>query len=146
MVTMNFDPALEAQLAFQRCRAHEELGDRWEEAEELEATFSSSAGPEASRAYHALVTLGQAYPQASAYQEFLVYISWQQVTERTVKEYFALGTRLCDQFLAHNGQDVTDRSRDQVHTLRRSFREGLGLSDENELEAEFRRDTPKGGD
>ena len=143
---MNFDPALEAQIAFQRCRARAELGTRWEEAEELEATFSASTGPEASQAYRQLVTLGQAYPQASAYQEFLVYITWQQVTEQTVPEYFQAGARLCDQFLALTGSGATDQSREQVHTLRRSFREGLGLSDEDDLEVEFRRDTLKGGD
>lgn len=143
---MDFDPAIEAQLALQRARAHEELGERWDEAEELESRFSSSTGPEASEAYHRLIMLGGEFAKAWAFQEFLIYITWQQVTERTIPEYFRQGTRLCDRFLAQPHPHVTPRSLAQIRTLRRSFREGLGLRDQDELGEEFDRDTFKGGD
>ncbi len=143
---MDFDPALEAQIALQRSRASDELGARWEDAETLEETFSSSAGPEASEAYHQLLRLGHDYPDAFAFQEFLIYITWQQVTERTVAEYFQQGLRLAEGFLAKPSPRCTPQSLEQIRALHRSFQEGLGQRDQHELDEEFRRDRVKGGD
>ncbi len=143
---MNFDPAIEAQIAFQRAHASGELSTEWARAEELEEIFSASAGAEAREAYRRLVELGQGHAQARSFHEFLIYITWQQVTEHTVPEYFRLGTRLCDSYLSAPAPQVTTQSLAQVQELRRSFREGLGLSDQDELGEEYERDAFKGGD
>ncbi len=143
---MDFDPALEAQAALQRCRDCGELGERLEEAEALESTFSSSAGPEATDAYRRLIELGAACPQARGFREFLIYITWQQVTEHTVPVYFREGARLCDEFLSGRDESMTARTLAQVQSLRRSFRNGLGLTDEDDLDEEYNRDSFKGGD
>ncbi len=143
---MNFDPAIEAQIAFERARALGELSAEWERAEELEEIFSASAGAEATEAYRQLVDLGQGHSHAKSFHEFLIYITWQQVTERTVPEYFRLGARLCDVYLAAPASQTTAQSLAQVQTLRRSFREGLGLTEQDDLGEEFERDAFKGGD
>ncbi|HSQ51575.1 MAG TPA: hypothetical protein VLL94_09950, partial [Nitrospiraceae bacterium] len=70
---------------------------------------------------------------------------WQQVTEETIAHHFQTGIRLCEKFLLspdskHQG-DI-----EQITELYGSFRDGLGLDEEDEIQVEFRRDTPKGGD
>lgn len=45
-----------------------------------------------------------------------------------------------------NREARTERDLEQIEELYDSFRAGLGLEEENTIEAEFRRDTPKGGD
>lgn len=143
---MNFDPAIEAQLAFRRAQAAHELGAEWDLAEELEESFSASAGAEASQAYRRLVGLGERHQAASAFQEFLIYITWQQVTEETLAEHFERGAMLCDRFLSREHDGVGAQTRSQVEALRLSFREGLGLADHDELANDYERDTPRGGD
>jgi len=140
---MRFDPALAAQAAFHA--AEPELGQDWDAAVELEQVFSSSAGQEATDAYEALLKLAQRHPDAPAFQAFCIYITWQQVTEQTIARHFRTGLRLCEHYLASpKGKRPADL--DQVEELCESFRAGLGMAHEDELQQEFRRDTPKGGD
>lgn len=140
---MQFDPALAAQTALTRLRSSEELGDDLDIVLEAEELFSSSAGPEARAAYDRLQDLGSQHPHAEAFQQFLIYITWQQVTEETIPAHFETGVRLCDQYLARWGTE--HREGHQILALRASFRAGLGLEDEDDT-AEYDQDTFKGGD
>jgi hypothetical protein len=140
---MQCDAALAAQAALQE--AESELGPDWDTAVELEATFSSNAGSTAREAYEGLLSLATGYPQAHSFQAFCIYITWQQVTEETIARHFQTGIRLCDAYL------VSPETKDQQHIdyvteLLESFRAGLGLEEEDEIQVEFRKDTPKGGD
>lgn len=140
---MQFDPALAAQDAFRKAEA--ELGSDWDSAVELEETFSSNAGSTAREAYDGLLAIAARYPQARAFQAFCIYITWQQVTEETIARHFETGKTLCETYLADS--DTTDpRALHYVTELYESFRAGLGLEEEDEIQAEFRKDTPKGGD
>ena len=140
---MHFDPALAAQEAFYS--AESELGSDWDTAVELEDTFSSNAGTTAREAYEGLLALAQQYPNAHSFQAFCIYITWQQVTEETIARHFETGVRLCEAYLvtreARTGRDV-----EQIEELYGSFRAGLGLEEEDEMQVEYKRDTPKGGD
>ncbi len=140
---MRFDPALAAQEAFYKAEA--ELGADWDTAVELEQTFSSNAGSTARGAYEELLALAQKYPNVHSFQAFCIYITWQQVTEETIARHFETGLKLCEAYLvrreARSEQDV-----EQIEELYRSFRAGLGLEEQDELQVEFKRDTPKGGD
>lgn len=140
---MRFDPALAAQEAFYQAEA--ELGPDWDTAVELEGTFSSNAGTTAREAYEGLLALAQQHPKAHSFQAFCIYITWQQVTEETITRHFETGLKLCEAYLvrreAHSEQDV-----EQIEELHRSFRAGLSLEEQDELQIEFKRDTPKGGD
>jgi len=140
---MQFDAALAAQSAFQQAEA--ELGSDWDRAVKLEQTFSSHAGLTAREAYEALLSLATHYPDAHSYQAFCIYITWQQVTEETIARHFQTGMRLCEAYLAsHEAKD--QQNIDYVTELYESFRAGLGLDEEDEIQVEFRKDTPKGGD
>jgi hypothetical protein len=140
---MRFDPALAAQAAFQE--AEVELALDWPTAVELEKTFSSNAGETAREAYEGLLALAQRYPNAYSFQAFCIYITWQQVTEETIAHHFQTGARLCEAYLT--SRETTDqRDIDHITELYESFRAGLGLEEEEEIQVEFRSDTPKGGD
>jgi hypothetical protein len=140
---MQFDAALAAQETFRR--AESELGSDWHTAVELEGTFSSNAGSTAREAYEGLLSLSTRYPLAHSFQAFCIFITWQQVTEETIAHHFQTGLRLCEAFLASpDGKHQTDVV--QITELYGSFRDGLGLDEEDEIQVEFRRDTPKGGD
>lgn len=140
---MQFDPALAARAAFRE--AEHELGSDWDRAVELEEAFSSSAGQDATEAYEALLELAQDHPEAHAFEAFCIYITWQQVTEETIARHFQTGVRLCERYLAvREGKASTDVA--NIEELRQSFRAGLGMEQEDELQTEFRRDVPKGGD
>lgn len=142
---MQFDPALAAQQAFSRTEAGNELGADWSEAAEAEATFSSNAGATARAAYEQLLALATRYPQAHCFQAFCIFITWQQVTEETIAHHFQTGLRLCEAFLTFaEGKHPADV--EQITELYGSFRDGLGLDEEDEIQVEFRKDTPKGGD
>lgn len=142
---MQFDPAIAAQQAFSRADIDNELGADWDEAVEAEATFSSNAGVTAREAYEGLLAIAQRYPLARSFQAFCIYITWQQVTEETIACHFQTGIRLCEAFLASlDGKHPADVG--QITELYGSFRDGLGLDEEDEIQVEFRRDTPKGGD
>ena len=140
---MQFDAALAAQAALQE--AETDLGPDWDTAVELESTFSSNAGSTARAAYEGLLSLAARYPNAHFFQAFCIYITWQQATEETIAHHFQTGLRLCETFLASpDGKHQADV--EQITELYGSFRDGLGLDEEDEIQVEFRRDTPKGGD
>jgi hypothetical protein len=139
---MRFDPSIAAQHSFMQTQVTRELGEDTDAAREAEATFSSTAGVEAKAAYHLLQHMGDRYPNARAFHQFLIYITWQQVTEETIPTHFKKGLQLCDRYLAKwNDDDVHAR---QIHELRASFRAGLGLDQEED--DDFAQDTFKGGD
>jgi hypothetical protein len=140
---MQFDAALAAQVAFGQSEA--ELGSDWDTAVELEDTFSSNAGATAREAYEGLLALAQRYPHAHSFHAFCIYITWQQVTEETIAHHFLTGMRLSEAYLA-TPDDKDQRHIDYVTELYGSFRAGLGLEEEAEIQVEFRKDTPKGGD
>ena len=140
---MQFDAALAAQNTFRLAEA--ELGSDWDTAVELEDTFSSNAGTAAREAYEGLLALATRYPDAHAFQAFCIYITWQQVTEETIAHHFETGMRLSESYLA--SLDGKDRQHiTYVTELYESFRAGLGLEEEDEIQVEFRKDTPKDGD
>ncbi len=140
---MQFDAALAAQETLRR--AEFELGPDWEKAVELEETFSSNAGTQARQAYEGLQSLAIRHPKAHAFQAFCIYITWQQVTEETIAQHFQTGMRLCETYLdSREGKNAQDLA--YVTELYESFRAGLGLEEEDEIQVEFRKDTPKGGD
>jgi hypothetical protein len=140
---MQFDPALAAQHAFQE--AASELGPDWSQAVELEDAFSSNAGPAARAAYDALLALAARHPKAHAFQAFCIYITWQQVTEETIPRHFETGVRLAEDYLV-TVDGKNERHLACVAELLGSFRAGLGLDEEDEIQTEYRKDTPKGGD
>ncbi len=141
---MQFDPAIAAQASFTRAQDSVELGPDLEQAREAEAIFSGSAGREATAAYFTLVALGERHPDAVSFQEFLIYITWQQVTEETIPAHFQRGAELCDRYLSRLACGHDAMQADQIRELRRSFRVGLGQQDNDE--ADYYDDTPKGGD
>ncbi|BCA53195.1 hypothetical protein W02_03350 [Nitrospira sp. KM1] len=140
---MQFDPALAARAAFERCKS--ELGSDWSTAVDLEDTFSSNAGEIARHAHLELLALADCHPRARSFQAFCIYITWQQVTEETIARHFQTGINLCEAYLAASDGDLDD-DREQITELHESFKAGLGLTEEDEIQIEFRRDTPKGGD
>lgn len=140
---MQFDAALAAQDAFSQSET--ELGSDWDTAVELEDTFSSNAGTTAREAYEGLLALAQRYPKAYSFHAFCIYITWQQVTEETIAHHFQTGMRLCEAYLVSR-EAKDQRDIDYVTELYESFRAGLGLDEEDEIQVEFRKDTPKGGD
>ena len=143
---MNFDPAITAQEALARAYAHDDLGDSQPDIEEAEDTFSSETGSEAARAYETLIAIGERLPDARAYQEFLIFITWQQVTEETIPRHFLKGVQLTEQFLARFGSQIqgTD-SYERIVAIRQSFKRGLGDRIES-MQDEYDRDVFHGGD
>lgn len=140
---MRFDAALAAQETLREAEA--ELGADWDEAIELEETFSSNAGATARDAYEQLLALATRHPGAHQFQAFCIYITWQQVTEETIARHFQTGMTLAEAYLASpDGKDPRHLS--HVTELLGSFRAGLGLDEEDDIVVEFRKDTPKGGD
>lgn len=140
---MRFDPALAAQDSFHQSEA--ELGPDWEIAVELEDTFSCNAGATGRDAYERLLSLAARYPDARAFHAFCIYITWQQATEETISRHFETGLRLCETYLStHERRHQPDG--DNVAELYESFRNGLGLEEEDDIQAEYKKDTPKGGD
>jgi hypothetical protein len=140
---MQFDAALAAQETFRR--AESELGSDWDRAVELESTFSSNAGSTAREAYEGLLALATNHPKAYSYQAFCIFITWQQVTEETIAHHFQTGIKLCETYLV--SREAKDRRDiDYITELYGSFRDGLGLDEEDDIQVEFRKDTPKGGD
>jgi hypothetical protein len=141
-----FDPAIAAQGAFQLAHTRNELSLDGELACELEAIFSSGAGEEAVQAYRRLLALGERHPDACAFQEFLIYSTWQQAAEDPVAEHFLCGLELCNRFLVRKETADTAWSFAQVRALRGSFRSALGDEEHDEIGDEFDRDAFKGGD
>jgi hypothetical protein len=140
---MRFDPALAAQESFRLALGTGELGNESEAAIEAEETFSAGVGQEATAAYENLHQIGERNPRARAFQEFLMYITWQQVTEETIPGHFQKGLELCDRYLSLWKNETAPRVI-QIRELRQSFRAGLGMVDEED--DEYDQDTFKGGD
>jgi hypothetical protein len=140
---VQFDPALAAQAAFRL--AEQELGSDWDAAVELEETFSSGAGAEGREAYDRLVALVERHPRAHSFRAFCIYSTWQQATEETIPRHFQTGMTLCETYLSSR-DGKPERELSQIAELYESFRAGLGLEEEDEIQAEFKLDTPKGGD
>ena len=137
---MNFDPAIAAQDALARAYAHDSLGDAQPDIEEAEDTFSSETGSEAKRAYETLIA------QAQSFQEFLIFITWQQVTEETIPCHFHKGVQLTEQFLARFGSQVRGSDvHERIVAIRQSFKRGLGDRMES-MQDEYDRDAFHGGD
>jgi hypothetical protein len=141
---MQFDPAIAAQASFKRAMESDELGPDQKDANEAEEVFSASAGSEARAAYFRLLEIGRRHPSAASFEEFLIYITWQQVTEETIPEHFRRGAELSDNYLSRpiSGQDPIQAA--QIRELRQSFLAGLGQTDDDD--AEYDEDTLKGGD
>jgi hypothetical protein len=145
---MQFDPAIAAQRSFDQAKSRGELGKDLDDVVEAEATFSSEAGDTARSAYMTLQAIGERHPHARAFQEFLIYITWQQVTEETAPAHFKKGLELSDRYLNGLSASLSDDEQVQVRQireLRASFRAGLGLVEEDEQE-EYDRDAFHGGD
>lgn len=142
---MQFDPAIAAREAFQRSKALEELGPDFPFAVEMEEIFSSSAGEEAKKAYFQLLELGKQHWEARAFQEFLIYITWQQVTEETIPQHFQNGLALCNDYLTKfSTSSPNPKQVEQIKELKSSYKHGLGLVDTDPQG--FEEDMFKGGD
>jgi hypothetical protein len=143
---MQFDPAIAAQVSFKRARESGELEPDLEKAREAEEIFSGSSGSEAKDAYFTLQSIGERHPDAVSFQEFLIYITWQQVTEETMPVHFQRGAELCDRYLnrLERENEHDDIQAEQIRELRRSFRAGLGQGEDDE--AGYDEDTLQGGD
>jgi hypothetical protein len=84
------------------------------------------------------------YPEAAFFQEYLIYLTWQQVMAEPIPMYFQRGAELCDRYLKQSGDRHDETQVRQIRELRASFRAGLGLGDsEPEI---YDEDTVKGGD
>ncbi len=143
---MNFDPAIAAQQALQHAEEQGELGTLESDIFEAEEIFSTDQGPEAKRAFDTLQKLGAQLPQAQHFQEFLIYITWQQVTEGPLARYFQHGLELCDRFLDRFGKEVENTTtHQQILAIRESFQGGLGIEEEHAI-PEFDEDAFLGGD
>lgn len=143
---MQFDPAIAAQQAFQQAEQHGELGDFASEIQDAEDIFSTDQSQHAKRAYDRLQEFGTRLPDARWFQEFLIYITWQQVTEETIPRHFETGLDLCDRFLERFGPMLEGTaSLKQVRDIRESFQGGLGIK-ADDLMAEHDEDAFKGGD
>ncbi len=141
---MTLDPAVEALAAFRRSQQRDELGADQTAAAAAEERFANSMGEEAAAAYDALLELGARYPQAAAFQEFLIYITWSHVMENTDGATVRRGLALCEDYLArHAPADL--EARRKVGELRGSFRAALGLRNDTPI-LDFDADTPRGGD
>jgi hypothetical protein len=90
--------------------------------------------------------LGAQLPQAQHFQEFLIYITWQQVTEGPLARYFQHGLELCDRFLDRFGKEIENTTTHrQILAIRESFQGGLGIEEEHAI-PEFDEDAFQGGD
>lgn len=143
---MNFDPAIAAHHALQQAEQHGELGDFESEILEAEEIFSTDQGQEAKQAYETLQHYGETLPQAKWFQEFLIYITWQQVTEGPLARYFQHGLDACDRFLEQFEREIQGTPTHQyIVDIRKSFQGGLGIETED-IVPEHEEDAFQGGD
>jgi hypothetical protein len=140
---MEFDPAVAAWEVFAQVQASNELGDELMAAVEAYERFSSSAGEEASEAYRELIAIGSRHPEALAFGEFLVYITWSHLMDETYTEHFSRGLALCRDLLLRDSGGDEQRVR-RLRAIERSFR--AGLSAESKEGLDYDADLPKGGD
>lgn len=142
---MQFDPAIAAQQALHRAEEQGELGVFQQKIIDTEEAFSVDEGEEARQAYDRLQECGTQLPDARYFQEFLIYITWQQVTAETIPQHFRKGTELCDQFIARFGGTLEGSTTlSQVRDIQDSFRGGLGEQDHTL--PEYDEDAFHGGD
>jgi DnaJ-domain-containing protein 1 len=143
---MNFDPAIAAQQALQQAEERSELGTLTEDILEAEEIFSTDQGQEAKQAYETLQRYGEKLPQAKWFQEFLIYITWQQVTEGPLARYFQHGLDACDRFLKQFEREIQGTPTHQyIVDIRKSFQGGLGIETED-IVPEHEEDAFQGGD
>ncbi len=143
---MNFDPAIAAQQALHQAEQQGELGDLESMVLEAEETFSTDQGTEAKQAYHTLQGFGEQLPEAKHFQEFLIYITWQQITEGPLPHYFQSGLSLCTNFLGRFGREIQGTATHrQILAIQESFQKGLGFETE-EVIHEHEEDAFQGGD
>ena len=143
---MNFDPAIAAHHALQQAEQHGELGDLESEILEAEEIFSTDQGQEAKQAYETLQHYGETLPQAKWFQEFLIYITRQQVTEGPLARYFQHGLDACDRFLEQFEREIQGTPTHQyIVDIRKSFQGGLGIETED-IVPEHEEDAFQGGD
>ena len=141
---MKVDPAVAAQASFRRAQQAGELGEALDRAVEAEEIFSAEAGEPARAAYETLQEIGDRHPEAAFFQEYLIYLTWQQVMAEPIPMYFRKGAELCDRYLNQSGDRHDEIQIRQIRELQASFRAGLGLgSNEPEI---YEDDTVKGGD
>lgn len=141
-----FDPAIEAQAAFRRVQEGNELGSDGELAQALETEFSENAGAAATQAYRGLLALGERHAGARAFQEFLIYSTWQQAAEDPVAEHFQRGRDLCARFLTRPAAGGIEPNLARIRALQTSFRNALGEKEQDHIGEEYDRDAFKGGD
>ncbi len=143
---MNFDPAIAAQQALQQAKECSELGKFAEDILETEEIFSTDQGPEAKAAYETLQEFGEQLPQAKWFQEFLIYITWQQVTEGPLARYFQQGLDASDRFLEQFCKEIEGTpTRQHILAIRESFQGGLGIETQDAI-PEHEEDAFQGGD
>ncbi len=143
---MNFDPAIAAHHALQQAELHGELGELETDILEAEETFSTDQGQEAKHAYEVLQQYGGKLPKAKWFQEFLIYITWQQVTEGPLARYFQHGLNACNQFLTQFRKQIEGTpSHHQILAIRESFQRGLGI-ETKDVVPEYEEDAFQGGD
>ena len=143
---MNFDPAIAAQQALHQAEERSELGTLAEDILEAEEIFSTNQGQEAKQAYETLQHYGETLPQAKWFQEFLIYITWQQVTEGPLARYFQHGLDACDRFLEQFEREIQGTPTHQhIVDIRKSFQGGLGIETED-IVPEHEEDAFQGGD
>jgi hypothetical protein len=142
---MQFDPAIAAQQALHRAEEHGELGALQQAIVDAEAAFSTDEGEAASQAYERLQEWGGQLPAAQYFQEFLIYITWQQVTAETIPRHFRKGADLCNEFIQRFGSTLEGSTTlSQVLDIQESFRGGLGEQDHTL--PEYDEDAFQGGD
>ena len=157
---MSFDPGIAAHLAFTKVLESAEhgvepggelgvepggeLGNDLAAAVEAEARFSSSVSDDASAAYRELVAIGERHPEASYFQEFLVYLTWTHLMDETAPEHFRRGLALCRRLLSQLGSGGETERITQLRSIEQSFRAGLGEQSDDLMG--YDADTLKGGD
>jgi len=143
---MNFDPAIAAHQALQQAQQQGELGDLESDILEAEEAFSTDQGQEAKQAFEKLQGFGEKLPQGKWFQEFLIYITWQQVTEGPLARYFQHGLDACNQFLEQFAKEIEGTpTKQHIQAIRESFQGGLGIETE-EVVPEHEEDAFQGGD
>ncbi len=143
---MNFDPAIAAHQALQQAEESGELGDYEDDILEAEEIFSTIQGPKATAAFEVLQGFGEKLPHSQRFQEYLIYITWQQVTEGPLTRYFQQGLDASDRFLEQFAKEIEGTPTLQhILAIRESFQGGLGIETQ-EVIPEHEEDAFAGGD
>ncbi|RMH08175.1 MAG: hypothetical protein D6704_03485 [Nitrospirae bacterium] len=147
---MFFDPAIAAQQALHRAEEQGELGPFHKEIVEAEEIFSCDESSEATQAFERLHHFGEQLPHARAFQEFLIYLTWQQVMAQPLPHHLQKGWDLCNRFLKRFGPQLEgSQALQQVLAMRESFRKGIGIhveSQETLISEEYDQEAFSSGD